>query len=84
MTWYDQAKCQEFLKIPDGHFKTTKVINLDIIRRETVGEKVPEEHLKNIRQLKMRGFPNTAKESRTNFSQGHLELTDLTFSLRKK
>ena len=45
MTWYDQAKSQGFLKNPDRHFKTTKVINFDIIRREAAGQKVPDEIL---------------------------------------
>ena len=24
MTWYDQRKCEQFLKDPKGHFKNTK------------------------------------------------------------
>ena len=24
LTWYDQAKCKEFLENPDDHFKTKK------------------------------------------------------------
>ena len=67
MTWYDQAKCQEFLKIPDGHFKTTKVINLDIIRRETGGEKVPEEHLKKYQTIENERVPKYPKSEQNKF-----------------
>ena len=42
MTWYDQVKCEEFLRDSDKHFKTEKVMNFDIIRREVAGEKMPE------------------------------------------
>ena len=51
MTWYNQAKCQDFLKNPDKHFKTTKVVNFDIIRREAAGKKVPEELLKKYQTI---------------------------------
>lgn len=31
MTWYDQVKCENFLRDTDKHFKEAKVINFDII-----------------------------------------------------
>ena len=46
MTYYNQVKCQEYLRNSDSHFKTAKVINFDIIRREAAREKVPNELLK--------------------------------------
>ena len=46
MMWNDQAKCREFLENSDKHFKTSKIVNFYIIRREAAGEKVPEEVLK--------------------------------------
>ena len=46
MPWHDQVKCQEFLRNSNKHFKTAKIINFDIIRREAAGQKVPDEVLK--------------------------------------
>ena len=46
MTYYNQVKCQEYLRNSDNHFKTAKIINFDIIRREAAREKVPNELLK--------------------------------------
>ena len=51
MMWYDQVKCREFLENSDKHFKTTKIVNFDIIRRETAGEKVPEEVLRKYQTV---------------------------------
>ena len=31
MTWYDQRKCEEFLRDPKNHFKNTKMVDFDII-----------------------------------------------------
>ena len=51
MTWYDQVKCENFLRDTDKHFKEAKVINSDIIHQEARGEKVPEEVLKHYQTL---------------------------------
>ena len=51
MTWYDQVKCENFLRDTDKHFKEAKVINFDIIHQEARGEKVPEEVLKHYQTL---------------------------------
>ena len=42
LTWYDQRKCEDFLRNTDSHFKQAKIINFDIIRRECRGEEVPK------------------------------------------
>ena len=47
LTWYDQAKCKEFLEDPDGHFKNKKTVNFDIIYKSISGEKIPKNDLKN-------------------------------------
>ena len=31
MTWYDRAKCQEFLEDTDSHFQNLEIANFDII-----------------------------------------------------
>ena len=46
LTWYDQVKCQEFLRNLNKHFETAKIIKFDIIRRKAAGQKVPDEVLK--------------------------------------
>ena len=46
MTWYDQRKCEGFLRDTNKHFKEAKIINFDIIYREIRGEVVPPDLLK--------------------------------------
>ena len=46
MTWYDQRKCEDFLRDTSKHFKEAKIINFDIIYREICGEVVPQDLLK--------------------------------------
>ena len=45
LTWYDQRKCEDFLRDADSHFKQAKIINFDITRRECRGEEVPKDVL---------------------------------------
>ena len=51
MTWYDQVKCENFLRDTGKHFKEAKIINFNIIHQEARGEKVPEEVLKHYQTL---------------------------------
>ena len=51
MTWYDQVKCENFLRDTGKHFKEAKVINFYIIHREAQGQKVAEELLKHYQTL---------------------------------
>ena len=53
LTWYDQAKCKEFLEDPDVHFKNKKIVNFDIIDKSIRGEKIPENDLENYQTVKM-------------------------------
>ena len=46
MTWYDERKCDDFLRDTDKHFKEGKIINLDVIYREIRGKVVPPDLLK--------------------------------------
>ena len=43
LTWYDQKKCEDFLRDTNYHFKQAKIINLDIIHRECREEEVPKD-----------------------------------------
>ena len=45
MTWYDQQKCEDFLRDTDKHFKEAKIINFDIIYRKIRDEVVPPDLL---------------------------------------
>ena len=49
--WYDQCKCDDFLRDTDQHFNREKVINFDIIHTECNGEEVPEDLLKHSHTL---------------------------------
>ena len=51
LTWYDQCKCQDFLRDTDGHFKETKIVNFNIIHRMCRGEEVPKSLLKKYQTL---------------------------------
>ena len=46
MMWFDQGKFQDLLRDIDKDFSVTKVINFDIIHRESRGEVVPKEPLR--------------------------------------
>ena len=41
MNYLDCSKCEDFLKNINKHFKETKIINFDIIHRQTRGEPPP-------------------------------------------
>lgn len=86
MTWYDQIKCQEFLRNSDSdkHLKTAKNINFDIIRREAADQKVLDEVLQNTRPFKMKEPLNILKVTRANFFLPHSGLTDLKFFLKRR
>ena len=49
MTWYDQCKCEDFLRNTDQH--QAKIINFEIICREYNGEEVPKDLLKHYQTL---------------------------------
>ena len=51
MTWYDQIKCEDFLRDTDQHFQQAKIINFDIIHRECRGEEVPKDLLKHYQTV---------------------------------
>lgn len=38
MAWYDEIKCEDFLRDTDKHFQQAKIINFDITHRECCGE----------------------------------------------
>lgn len=51
ITWYNQRKCEEFLKNPKEHFDNTKIVNFGIIRREAKGKTIPEDLLKKYQTV---------------------------------
>ena len=42
MTWYDQCKCEDFLRDTNKDIRETKIVNFDIIHKEFCGDKVPK------------------------------------------
>ena len=48
ITWYDQRKGKRFLRNPKNSFKSTKIVNFDIIRKQTAEAKIPDETFKKI------------------------------------
>ena len=48
MTWYDQSKGKRFLRNPKNSFKSTKIVNFDIIRKQAAEAKIPDETFKKM------------------------------------
>ena len=67
MTYLDQAKCRDFLRDPEGHFKNTKIFNFDIIHRQVRGEKVPEDLLKKYQTVQENKTKKYPEEPQQNF-----------------
>ena len=67
ITWYNQRKCEEFLKNPKEHFDNTKIVNFGIIRREAKGEKVPEDLLKKYQTVTDERTKQYPKKDQKNF-----------------
>lgn len=67
MTWYDQWKCEEFLKNTEGNFQATKIINFDIIRRGARSEKGPEYLLKKYQTVAETRTKQYRKKDQENF-----------------
>lgn len=66
LTWYDQAKCKEFLEDPDPILKT-KNSDFDIIYKSVRREKIPEIDLKNYQTVTMDSLKKYSKKEETNF-----------------
>ena len=65
ITWYDQVKCQKFLRNSNKHFKTAMIINFDIIRREAASHKVQDEVLKKyqtVQNERVSKYPKSDKD----------------------
>ena len=67
ITWYDQVKCQEFLKNSNSHFKTAKIINFDIVKREAAGEMVSDNVLKKYQTVQNKMVSNYIKTYQDKF-----------------
>ena len=48
----DLSKCEKFVNNIGNHFKTTKVVNFDIIHRQCCGETIPGDVYKNCQSIK--------------------------------
>lgn len=51
MRWYDETKCEDFLRDNTKHFQQARIINFDIICREFCGEEVPKDILKHYQTV---------------------------------
>ena len=51
MTWYNQTKCEDFLRDTNKHFQEAKRVNFDIIHRQCYGEEVPKHLLKQYQTV---------------------------------
>lgn len=67
MTWYNQRKCEEFLKNPGENFQKTKITNFDIIHRKPRGEKLPESLLKKYQTIAEERTKCYPKKDQDNF-----------------
>lgn len=62
-----QRKCEEFLKNPQEHFEKTKIVNFDIIKRQTRGAKIHEKLYKEQQTLQEKKVSQYPKKERQNF-----------------
>ena len=51
MIWYDQCKCEDFLRDTNQYFNQAKIINFDVIRRECNVEEVTKDLFKHYQTL---------------------------------
>ena len=84
MTWYNQAKSQEFLRNSKEHFNKTKIINFDIIHRLARGEKIPDDVLKKYQTIQDSRVSQYPKRAGIFFYLKHLRLKEKIFVLKKK
>ena len=70
MTYIDQVKCEELLRDSHNHFKTARIINFDIIRREVAGEKVPDKLLKHCQTVQNEQLKKISKKGSRQISWG--------------
>ena len=84
MTWYNQAKSQEFLRNSKEHFNKTKIINFDIIHRLARGEKIPDDVLKKYQTIQDSRVSQYPKRAGIFFHLKHLRLKEKIFALKKK
>ena len=66
ITWYDQQKCEDFLRDNDKHFKETKIIKFNIIYREICGEVVPPNFFKfyqTVNEKTISQYPSSEKDN---------------------
>ena len=64
VTWYDQAKCADFLRNMDRHLSETKIVDFDIIHRQYCGEVVPSEilkHYQTVNEKTVSTYPSNAQ-----------------------
>ena len=61
MAWYDQGKCQEFLKNTDDHFQNLQILNFDIINSNG---KIDDNKLKQYQTCKHHEIMNYSPEKR--------------------
>ena len=51
MTYIDKLKYDDFIRFTDSHFKNTRVVNFDIIRKQARGERIDSDLLKSYRTI---------------------------------
>ena len=84
-TWYNQAKCQEFLRNSKEHFNSTKTINFDITYTGWLEEKkFLMMSLRSTRLFRTVGYLNTLKRTGIIFYLKHLRLKEKIITLKKK
>ena len=81
MPWYDQIKCEDFLRDTDQHFQQAKIINFDIIHREYCGEEVTKDLLKHYQTVNDKSVPDypTPKQDQILSSAFRTDREDIFF-----
>ena len=56
-TWYKKNKCDEFLEDTDHYFKTTQIVNFDMIRNSNFIPKSKLEQYHTVTYEKIKRYP---------------------------
>ena len=83
--WYDQIKCEDFLRDTDQRFQQAKIINFGIIHRERRGEEVPKDLLKHCQTVNDKSVSDysTPEQDQILSSAFRTDREDYLFSLYK-
>ena len=84
MTWYNQMKCEDFLRDTNKHFQEAKKVNFNIIHRQCYGEEVPKHLLKQYQTVDDKSVSEYSTSDQDKIFLVLFAQIEKTFFLRKK